>query len=89
MTLGTEEVKVAENHTTLALAPESLRDGLEEAREKGDGRRIRFEVNEVTPSPSPSCARTPWSGAECAGATSWPVRREARVQASPWPGCSP
>ena len=49
MTLGTEEVKVAEDDTELSLALESRRDGLAEAREQGRGRKVRLEVSEVTP----------------------------------------
>jgi NTP-dependent ternary system trypsin peptidase co-occuring protein len=38
---------VAEDDPTLSLALESLRDGLEEARAKGRGRKVRFEMSEV------------------------------------------
>ena len=40
MTLGTEEVKVAEDDIELSLALESRRDGLADAREQGRGREV-------------------------------------------------
>jgi hypothetical protein len=48
MAIGTEEIDMPEDEATLADALESLRDGLEEAWEKGQGSKVRFEVSEVT-----------------------------------------